>query len=297
MTNPVALNPIQWIATADGWLDFARKPEPREQLRQIKEAGFDAVFAEVPTAWSVAQYRQALDSAGLVPAPGYFSLGMDPDAEAQGRLLEQAGAAARQHAELGLTDVVVSAGMSKEAPRVRHPAVGYEADPARLDRLVELVGKVAVAMQAEGVRAAFHPHVGSWAETEEEARAVLDAVDEGVLAFAPDTGHLAWASADVPGLIAAYAGRVTVVHVKDCRLSVAERARAEGLTYQQAVQNGLWVEPGRGELDLPAMLGALPKPFEGWLIVEVDRPDIEDPFESAKASAAGMRQLLRSEVR
>ena len=289
--NPVALNPIQWIATEDGWLDFALWPERSELLRQVKAAGFDAVFADVPPGLSAEQYRRELDEAGLAPAPGYFSLGLNADESDLPGLVERAAAVARQHAALGLRDLVVATGMAKDAPRVVRPAEGHLPDPRRLERIVGLVRAVAAATLAEGVRSAIHPHVGTWVETEAEARTVLEAVEARALGFAPDTGHMAWAGADVPGLIAGYAARVTVVHVKDCRLTVAERGRAEKLTYQQTVQRGLWVEPGRGELDLPAMLGALPRPFGGWLIVEVDRPDIADPFESARASAAGMRQL------
>jgi inosose dehydratase len=290
--NPVALNPIQWIATPDGWLDPSLWPDRAALLRRIKAAGFDAVFADPPASGSVEQYRRALDEAGLAPAPGYFSLGFSADEVDPARLVEQAKAVAGQHAALGLRDLVVASGMARDAPRVVRPARGHQADPARLARIVGLVEKVAAATLAEGVRAALHPHVGTWIESEDEARAALEAVPASALGFAPDTGHLAWAGADVPALIADYAARVSVVHVKDARRSVADQGRAQDLTYQQTVLRGLWVEPGRGDLDLPAMLDALPKPFAGWLIVEVDRPDIADPFESARASAEGMRRLL-----
>jgi inosose dehydratase len=52
---------------------------------------------------------------------------------------------------------------------------------------------------------------------------------------------------------------------------------------------GLWAEPGRGELPLTDILGALPATFDGWLMVGVDRPDLTDPFDSAVASASWMR--------
>jgi sugar phosphate isomerase/epimerase len=170
-------------------------------------------------------------------------------------------------------------------------AVALRQRPDRVERLVEVVRAVAETTLAAGVRSAFHSHVGSWVETEAETRRVLDAVDGRRLGFCPDTGHLAWADADVARLIADYAPRVAAVHVKDCRLSVARRARAERLTYQQTVMAGLWAEPGRGELELTEMLARLPADFAGWLIVEVDRPDIPDAFESARASAAWMARL------
>jgi inosose dehydratase len=36
------------------------------------------------------------------------------------------------------------------------------------------------------------------------------------------------------------------------------------------------------------LVGALPDGFAGWLMVEVDRPDIADPYESAVAAAQWM---------
>ena len=76
---------------------------------------------------------------------------------------------------------------------------------------------------------------------------------------------------------------MSFVHVKDCRLSVARHGQAEGWHYRQTVVAGLWAEPGKGELPLTDIVGA------GWLMVEVDRPDITDPFDSAVASASWMR--------
>lgn len=285
--RPFALNPIQWLATDDGWLDFSRELDRRQLLTEIKQAGFDAVMAEIPAGWSLESYEEALQEIGLAAAPGYFSAGQAE--EPSDELLARAAAAARTHATLGLSHIFLGTGMSPDAPRVLHPAQGNAFDPKRLERLTKLIDTIAGAMVAEGVRPALHPHIGTWIETEAEARTVLEAIDPELLGFGPDTGHLAWAGADVRGLIADYAERVASVHVKDCRLSIAERGRERSLGYRETVLAGLWAEPGRGELELEAMLDALPVQFDGWLIVEVDRPDIPDPLESARASASWMK--------
>lgn len=277
----IALNPIQWMASADGWLDPSLAPEPEKLLALVKQAGFNAIMAEVPAGWSVDQYRDAVDALGLEPAPGYFVC--RPNAPSS-EVLEKAAAVARQQAALGLTDIGMGLSMmGKEAPRVLNPARGHDRDDTRLATVTELVAQVADTIRSEGLRPALHPHVGTWIETEAESRAVLDALPD--LAFLPDTGHLAWAGADVRALIADYAERVSFVHVKDCRLSVAR----QGWEYRKSVVAGLWAEPGRGELPLKEILAALPATFDGWLMVEVDRPDISDPFDSAVASASWMR--------
>lgn len=282
----IALNPIQWMASDDGWLDPSKAPERGKLLALVKEAGFDGVMAEVPAGWSVEQYLDVVGSLGLSLAPGYAVCRSD-GFEGTEEVLENVAAVARQHAALGLSDIGLGMGMRKDAPREQRPGQGVSGSAERLVALTTLIGRITEVMLAEGVRPALHPHVATWIETEAEGRAVLDAVPE--LGFLPDTGHLAWAGVDVRGLIADYASRVPFVHVKDCRLSVAAQGRAEGWNYRQTVLAGMWAEPGRGELPLTEILGALPDPFDGWLMVEVDRPDIADPYESAQASAQWMR--------
>ena len=280
----IALNPIQWMASDDGWLDPSLAPEREELLALIKKAGFDAVMAEVPAGWSVERYREVVGTLDLALAPGYFVYRPGAESEA----LENAGRVAQQHAALGVPTIGLGLSMlGKEGPRVLRPAIGHDANADRLADVIANIARVAEVIRAEGVEPAFHPHIATWIETEEESRAVLDALPE--LAFLPDTGHLAWAGIDVRALIADYAERVSFVHVKDCRLSVARQGRAESWDYRRIVRAGLWAEPGRGELQLTEILGALPATFDGWLMVEVDKPDIADSFESAKVSAAWMR--------
>ncbi|MFI7132149.1 sugar phosphate isomerase/epimerase family protein [Nonomuraea sp. NPDC050153] len=289
MTAKIALNPIQWMASADGWLDPSLAPAPKELLTRIKEAGFDHVMSDLPAGFGVEEYRALLDEVGLSLAPGYFPCRSDGRDGNEATVVAAAAEVARTQAQLGLTEIGLGMGMGKEAPRVLNPARAHDADPSRVEAVTELIGKICDAMVAEGVRPCLHPHVGTWVESEEEGRAVLEALPAARLGFLPDTGHLAWAGADVARLVADYADRIPFVHVKDCRLSVAAEGREKGWDYRQTVLAGLWVEPGRGELDLTGIIGNLPDAFDGWLMVEVDRPDIADPYESAQASARWMR--------
>jgi len=56
------------------------------------------------------------------------------------------------------------------------------------------------------------------------------------------------------------------------------------LNYRETVKAGLWVEPGRGDLDFDAILAPLGG-RDMWAIIEVDRPDLETPLASAQACA------------
>ena len=218
----IALNPIQWMASDDGWLDPAMRPGPEQLLGMVRQAGFAGVMAEVPAGWSVDRYLDTAGQLGLALAPGYFVCRSDGRDGAEDEVVAAAQAVARQHAELGQRDIGLGLAMARDAVRVGRPARGAERDDTRLNAITALIGRIAEAMRAEGIRPALHPHVGTWVETEQEARAVLDAFDAATLGFLPDTGHLAWAGADVPGLISKYAERVPFLHVKDCQ---AERSR------------------------------------------------------------------------
>ncbi|MFI7081488.1 sugar phosphate isomerase/epimerase family protein [Micromonospora sp. NPDC049903] len=288
----ISLNPIQWMATDDGWLDPARAPEKPELLSLVKGAGFDSVMTDVPAGWTVPQYRELLDDLGLVPAPGYLVCRSDGGDGHEQAVLDLAAQTARVHAGLGLTDIGLGLSMGVSPSRLRRPAQGQDGSPQRLAALTDLVDRIADVMIAEGVRPALHPHVGTWIETESEARAVLDAVASGRLGFLPDTGHLAWAGADVASMIRDYAGRIPLVHLKDCRLGVAAESRAADRDYRATVRAGLWVEPGRGELPLTEFLDCLGSEFDGWLMVEVDSPDLPDPYQSAVASATWARGVF-----
>lgn len=287
-----ALNPIQWFATADGWLDPTKGPAPRELLKEIARSGFDAVHAQVPAGWTIGEYKSALQDAGLKPAPGYLSMALPEHGVETEATLETARTSAAQQAELGLSDMFIATRMTKDAPRVMRPGVGVEFNEARFAMIFDLVDRASAILSEEGVKAALHPHIGTWIETEIETRRLLDNISANQLGFGPDTGHLSWAGADVIGLIRDYRDRTRVMHVKDCRLQVRDAARAAGKTYQETVVSGLWAEPGSGELDLGGMLAALGSDFDGWLIAEVDFPTLP-PFECAKASAEWLSKLRR----
>jgi inosose dehydratase len=275
----IAINPLQWVASPDGWIDPSLAPALEHQLRTIGEAGITSVHSAVPAAMSAREYAAALAEHGLSPAPGYVPVRLSDDAAEQRQYRENAAKAAEQHAVLGVPTLFLAMGMAKDAARVAHPAVGHSARQDRLEQTRDLLAEIAGIIRAEGITPAFHPHVGTWAETEEETRFVLDTVDASILGFGPDLGHLAWAGADAAQLVRDYADRVASVHIKDLDLSIAERARTEGWDYRRTVLAGLWSEPGHGNADVDGFLQALPPDFDGWLVIEVDRgaqPTAED---------------------
>ena len=287
-----ALNPLQWLATDDGWLDFQKRPPLDTLLAEVSRLGFTALHVEVPAGMSTAEYREALAAAGITPASGYLSAPLE-NVEERDAIVARAGALAETHRELGLTEMFVATGMGPEAPRVLKPAVGAYADEARLGEIARTLELIGQETSKHGVTACLHQHVGTWIETEDEYEWLLTRLDPQEIALGPDTGHLAWAGADPVELVRRHGDRVRAAHLKDIRLDVAQSTRGTDATYKEVVAQGLWAEPGLGDLELEDFLAALPDEFAGWIVVEVDKPSLATPEESIAASARWVQSVGR----
>jgi inosose dehydratase len=288
MSIRFALNPIQWSATADGWIDPALRPPLPLLLAEVRASGFDAVQSERPPHMASAGYRRLLATAGLEPAPGYFSLAFG---SGSGDYLEAVRSVADEHAELDLREVFVSIRMAEE--RIAAPARGAHAAAGRPASIAEALNAVGELMLKHDVTPCLHPHVGSWIETEAEIEEVLDLTNPALVALGPDTGHLAWAGVDPVEFARRHKSRIRGLHLKDVRLGVAHAPELRAADYRSVVAAGLWAEPGRGDLDLLGVLETLSPDYDGWVVVEVDRPSAASPLESARVSAEWVAALPR----
>lgn len=278
----IALNPIQWAATPDGWVDGSLAPDADTVLASVAEAGYRAVHVEPAQAAQGAAFLERLERHGLQAGPGITGNHWTDDPAVRRERLDAARRTGGDYAAMGVEVVFLTANMPADHPRVEHAAIGHLSDAHRLADMVDILGETAAALTAEGVRPALHPHVGSWVETEEETRAVLDGVSADLLGFGPDIGHLAWAGADPVALVREYRDRVSGVHLKDYRADVAADSRRERRSYRSAVMAGLWVEPGRGDADLAALDVVLGGDDSLWWVVEVDQPGAPTAAESIR---------------
>jgi inosose dehydratase len=284
----IGLNPLPWVLTEHGF-DLS-VPVLREAFAEIATTPFRAVHADPPADLDPAGYRALLDEYGLRPAPGYFSASFHEDEPRN--IAESAKRHAGFQAALGNTEVFVAAQVG--GVRVQRPGVGAGFDMVVLERVIEGLGAAATAITAEGVRPVLHPHVASLIEVEAEIDAVLSAIDESVLGFGPDTGHLSWAGMDAVWMMARYADRIGAMHLKDVHLDQAAAANHAGASYHEATRDEftVWTEPGRGDIDLVGALRALPDSFDGWIIVEVDVPEATTNLASTQISAAWIEDYL-----
>jgi inosose dehydratase len=286
----VAYNPLPWMLRPDGFDPNGVPPLP-ELGALLRSVGLGAIQADIPPGMTAAEFGAGLRDAGLAPAPGYFQAPFE-DAGALGDVLERARAAAAGQATLGLTEVVLACALNPV--RDARPGHGVEADPDRLARIGDHIGRAAEVMVAEGVRPCLHPHAGTWIETAEEAETVLAAADPAQLGLCPDNGHQLWCGVDPVAFVARHTDRVGVLHIKDVHVDALTAARERGDDYRTVAFGHVITEPGRGDSDIHGVLAALSDGFAGWIIIEVDVFDLPTPEASVAAAGAWAREHLRA---
>ena len=149
-------------------------------------------------------------------------------------------------------------------------------------------------MDEAGIRTVVHQHIGTWVETEAEARRLFDMTDPSVLGLCLDTGHWTFgAGGDPVAAVRELRDRVWPVHFKDCDSAVAEASRVNGWSGPESVGHGVFCELGTGSVDFPGMLKALEDiDYGGWIVVEQDvLPGMGNPRESARRNREYLRTL------
>ncbi len=140
----------------------------------------------------------------------------------------------------------------------------------QLDRQIERAERL-------GVPLAIEPEPGLLVADCADMMALIDDVASDALAVNLDVGHAFLTEDDLPAAIRRLGGHIAAVHFEDMPTGVHEH-----------------LVPGRGDMDLPEVLGALRKTgFDGWLTVDLF--DIADaPDDAAIASLEAMQELVES---
>ena len=177
---------------------------------------------------------------------------------------------------------------------------GYDSRPD-LDeegwhRLLRNLDRVAVRAAEHGIRAVLHPHVGTMVETGEDVQRVLDG---SAISLCLDTGHLLIGGTDPAVLAGQVPDRIAHTHLKDVDLTYARQVQAGGLTYTEAVREGMYRPLGTGDVDVVAIVEHLRgNGYDGWYTLEqdtilTDPPAGEGPVADVRISVNYLRSLLQ----
>lgn len=233
-------------------------------LDRVGEAGYDGVeFAYRVREPPIDDVLAALDRNGLDAASAHVPIEALEDVPAEW-LEGEFEATLDLYDRLGVDTLVVP----WLDPEHFQSAAAVDAAAARLNDL-------AAAVDAEGVRFAYHNHDQEFASVD-GAPAIerLLARTDDRLGFEVDVGWALAGGADPAALIDEHADRITHVHAGDVD-----------------VERGESVALGDGDVDLDAVVASARNADAEWLVYEHDDPS--DPIASIEQGADALRRALR----
>jgi inosose dehydratase len=157
------------------------------------------------------------------------------------------------------------------------------------DKLTEL----ARFTLSQGVRLAYHHHMGAYVESPEDIDQLMARTGSEVgLLF--DSGHCYMGGGDPLQVLRKHIGRVCHVHFKDVRKPVVQLARNNLWSFPDCIVNGTFTVPGDGDIDFAALLDVLIEAgYQGWLVVEAEQdPAVAPSYVYAKKGYETLRNLL-----
>ncbi len=288
MSIRLGINPLTW--TIDDLPEVGGETSLETCLTEARAAGFEGVELGCKFPRTAPELEAALAPHGLALVSGWYSSALlERDAAAEFEAM-------RAHRELlsalGCVVVVVA-----ETTRCIHgdrrkrlsqrPVLAPSDWPQFAARLEELGAR----LQDSGLTLAYHHHMGTVVQTEDEVDRLMDACDDTV-SLLLDTGHLTFAGGDPVRAASRHADRIAHVHCKDIRRAVLARSLNRDSSFLDAVLDGVFTVPGDGSVDYPAVLAPIARAkYRGWLVVEAEQDPAVAP--SAEYANLGFRNLRR----
>lgn len=146
-----------------------------------------------------------------------------------------------------------------------------------------------------GVGMAFHHHMGTVVESDEDVDRLMEATGP-VVGLAFDSGHCALSGGDPVALCDRHKQRIVHVHCKDVRTDKLLRARNKDLSFMDAILDGVFTVPGDGGVDFASILKTLKSvEYSGWLVVEAEQnPEKAPPLFFARLGFENLSKLANS---
>jgi inosose dehydratase len=290
MTVRIGANPIIW--SNDDLRDLGGATPLETCLSEARAIGFEGMelghkFPRVPATLSA-----VLGRFNLSCVSGWYSaqlLERDPAAEI---------ASLRPHLDLlkaMASPVLVFAETSGavhgnvSTPLSKRPVITEWRDLGR--RMTE----VAKLTASEGVQLAYHHHMGTVVQSEDDIHELMAATGPEV-GLLLDTGHATFAGADPVALAKRYRDRIRHIHTKDVRLAVRDRALKQDSSFLNAVVDGVFTVPGDGDVPFDQVFREL-RGYEGWVVLEAEQdPEKANPREYATKGFAELRRLIARDL-
>ena len=287
----IGINPITW--TNDDVPELGGDTPLEVCLAETKQAGYAGTELGGKFPRQSSELKPIMDRYGLAVVSGWY------DGRCDEKEVEAEMDAITPHLQL-LKDVSATHVVYADTSRGRHgaiwdpiskrPSLSADEWPGYGRKLT----KLAERMADFGVRMAFHHHMGTIVETDDEVGLMMKHTGEAV-GLLYDTGHSIFSGGDPLTLVKAHVKRIVHVHCKDARPDVLEKARAEDMSFMDAVMAGIFTVPGDGSIDYASILKVLADAgYSGWLVVEAEQdPKKADPLTYATMGFNNLSRLAQ----
>lgn len=241
-------------------------------LRALKAIGYQRVETAGLLGRTPAQFKAALDTAGLEAFSSHYSLGdLRTDTEAKLTAVR----------EIGVKFCVASSPYVPRTMATDKPWVNAMADAMTLAdwRMnAEEMNRIGAVAKSVGVRFGYHNHAAEFVTYDgvEAFAEMVRMTDPELVDLELDLGWVAIAGYDPAEMLTRYKDRVSLLHVKDMR--TRERTPGVIATDQQSVP------VGQGSIDWPAVFRAAQGRKVQSYFVEQEPPFAHPPLEGLQAS-------------
>lgn len=270
----IGISPICW--QNDDLPELTAAYTMDQALREARQIGYTGVERGQRMPADTEGLRAYLDAAGLKLCGGWCSGAMLINDHA--REVEAVTPQVDQFIALG-APCIVYAECSNTVQGQRQTPVSARPrlSPDEIRAYGARLGDLAKWMADRGMPMAYHHHMGTIIETEEDIDRLMEATpDEVGLCF--DTGHLAFAGGNVLATLDRWAHRVRHVHFKDIRPAVIATVRERDKSFLDAVIDGAFTVPGDGAIDFQAVADRLKAMnYDGWIVVEAEQDPAKAP--------------------
>jgi inosose dehydratase len=280
MSVKIGISPISW--QNDDLPDLTAAYTMEQALREAREIGYTGVERGRRMPSDTEGLRRYLTANGLSLCGGWCSgnlLVNDVKTE-----IEAVRQQVEQFVALGAPCIVYAECSNTVQGNIAVPVNNRpKFAPADIRAYGAKLSELAKWMADQGMPLAYHHHMGSFIESEDDVNALMEgSTPEMKLLF--DTGHLLFGGADVMRTLDRWADRVHHVHFKDIRPKVVQDIRQNNRSFLDAVIAGAFTVPGDGCIDFQAIADKLKAmDYHGWIVVEAEQdPAKAPPYEYSK---------------
>jgi inosose dehydratase len=286
----IGINPLTW--TNDDLPELGEANSLETCLNEAKQAGYEGVELGRKFPRDAAVLGPILKDHKLELVSGWYS------ARLLERSVEDEIKAMQAHATL-LKSLGANAMVFCEVSRCVHGdrKIPLSKRPQLAEKewqqFCQRLDQIADHLQKQGLKMAYHHHMGTVIQSEDEVNRMMDSTRSVGLLL--DSGHLTFAGGDPLRTLERHAKRIVHVHCKDIRKDQLARARKQDLSFLDAVLGDVFAVPGDGSIDFAPLLEALAKAgYRGWLVVEADQdPAKAHPLTHARLGHDCLRPLAK----